>query len=473
MIVDDKEQLISRAIRWYQANGDAMIPHEPDYADFFHSTENEFSHTHLYALEAEDSSYGVFDVRRRLVPFLVAIGLEKTAEQLGKIIIHHKIEPDDLAEIMWSLLDTATLKGTYKSFFNSDMHINFYRALNTDQSLLPLAWEAIDDGHLPHEAAAGMLFLNDPNVWLHNRVMVAAPDAVSEIIENSAAIPVAVDLSLAKNWPDGDLNTLLERSGAYLERSLLNHTVDLKREEPSFWYNFLCYAPSLKDDTGDQVEHYRRIFQAVDPNEPRFLRGMRSIFASYDGSNHLIHTLSRMLEAADSFPHIKAALDNELMLMRVTWDPQSFNLFDMDLSRVHPRLIHLFSHDQQGFMPRLCQQLIDLPITEFNKSDLGALQTAILLFPDQPVPSIDVEKLLAHLMAAFAHHKSGYADWLPLHKAQRDIIQWIAHSHDFTPQFLDSLQDKDLEVMALAGVQTHRRLSTQALGRVFDHDLGL
>lgn len=473
MVVNDKEQLIARAIRWYQENGDAMIPNDPDYADFFHSTEDEFSHAHLYAMEAPDQSYGVFDVRRRLVPFLVAIGLKKTPEQLSKIIIHHKIEPNDLAEIMWSLPDTATLKGTYMPFFNSDMHINFYKALNTDQSLMSLAWKVIDDGYLPHEAAAGMLFLNDPKAWLHNRVLAAQPASVSEIIENSAAIPVTVDLSLAENWPNRDLNTLLERSGAYLERSLLNHTIDLRREEPSFWYNFLCYAPSRKNDVSDQVEYYRRIFQAVDPNEQRFLRGMRSIFASYDGSNHLIHTLSRMLEASGPFPHIKAALDNELMLMRATWDPQNFNLFDMDLARVQPRLIQLFSDDQQGFIPRLCQQLINLPIVEFNKSDLSALQTANLLFPDQPVPSIDVEKLLAHLMAAFSHHKPGYADWLPLQRAQRDIIQWIALTHEFTPHFLDSLEDTDLEVMALAGVQTHRRLSTQALGRVFDQDLGL
>ncbi|WP_338924958.1 hypothetical protein V0M98_35655 (plasmid) [Pseudomonas silesiensis] len=108
-----------------------------------------------------------------------------------------------------------------------------------------------------------------------------------------------------------------------------------------------------------------------------------------------------------------------------------------------------------------------------RQHDLAALQAANLLQPDQPFPAPDAEKLLGHLMKAFAQHEPGYADWTPLQRAQKDIIRWIARSHDFTLGFLHSRTDKYLEVMALAGVQTRRRLSTQALGGLFSQDLGL
>ncbi|WP_274644519.1 hypothetical protein [Pseudomonas serbica] len=473
MLVNDKSELISRAVQWYQDNGDAMIPNESGYTEFFDETPEEYETTQLYTVLDSSTTHGVWDVRRRLIPFLVAIGLEQKPDQLAKIIEHHRIQPMDLAEIMWCVPGAASLPATTGSFDLSDMHNLFYQAINTDQSLWPLARKAIHAAYLPNEAAAALLFFNDPEFWMHNRALEASSDKIAAIIESSAGIPTTVDVSQPKNWPDGNLNTFLERSGAYLERTLLNYTADLTQVEPSFWYNLLCSAPAKMQTEDEQTEYYRRIFQAVDPCESRFLRGIRSIYASYDGSQHLIFSLSRMLNAAEDLPHIKGALANELMLMRVTWDPANFDLFRMDLSRIHPSLILLFGRDQQGFIPRLCRQLLDLPIEEFNKYDLAALHAANLRQPDQPFPAIDAEKLVDHLMNAFAYHEPGYADCSPLQRAKTDIIRWIASSHEFTSGFLDSRTDNDLEVMALAGVQTHRRLSTQALGRVFSQDLGL
>ena len=474
MIVHDKEGLISRVVQWYQDNGDTMMPKGAEYAQFYLDP-NDYSPTQLHTELDDDirSKVGVWDVPMRLIPFLVAIGFGKSPEHLGKIIDHHGIAPTDLEEIMWCVPDAASISGTDASFDINDMHKTMYQAINTDQRLWPRVWTTIEEGYMPHEAVAGMLFSNAPEAWLHNRALIASPNEIASIIENSAGIPTAVDVSQSRNWPDGNLNTFLERSGAYLERTLLNYTADLTKEEPTFWYSILCSAPAKMQTDEAQTDYYRRIFQAVDPNDPRFLRGIRSIYASYDGSQHLIHSLSRMLNAAEGIPHIKATLANELMLMRATWDPENFDLFSMDLSKIHPSLILLFGRDQHGFIPRLCQQLLDLPIGEFNKYDLAALQAANLLQPDQPFPAPDSEKLLGHLMKAFAHHEPGYADWTPLQRAQKDIIRWIARSHEFTPGFLDSRTDTDLEVMALAGVQTHRRLSTQALGRVFSQDLGL
>jgi hypothetical protein len=471
MLVNDKDKLISRAIQWYQVNGDAMMPTGEEYSQFYLDPQN-YSPTQLCTVMNDYKEPGVWDVPMRVIPFLVALGSGKSPEHLSRIIAHHGIKPSDFAEILWSAPGSVSLSGTNHPFDLNDMHNSLYKAINTDMSLQPLVWEAIHD-YLPYEASAGLFFFNDPEAWLHNLALKATPDKIDWLIESCAAIPTTVDVSQPKNWPDGNLNTFLERSGAYLERSLLNYTADLTKEEPTFWYSLLCSAPSKLQTDAEQTDYYRRIFQAVDPGDSRFLRGIRSIYASYDGSQHLIHSLSRMLNAAEDIPHIKAALANELMLMRATWDPENFDLFSMDLSKIHPNLILLFGHDQQGFIPRLCRQLLDLPIEEFNKYDLAALNAANLLQPDQPFPAIYAEKLLGHLMEAFAHHEPGYADWQPLLRAQKETIQWVARSHEFTPKFLDSRTDKELEVMALAGVQTHRRLSTQALGRVFSQDLGL
>jgi hypothetical protein len=472
MIVNDKEGLISRAIQWYQDNGDAMMPKGEEFAQFFLDPAA-YSPTQLYTALNESMKPGVWDVPMRLIPFLVALGFGKSPEHLSKIIDHHGIRPTDLEWILWSVPDVVSISGTDASFDFNDVHKIMYQAINTDQRLWPLVLNTIEEGYIPHEAVAGMLFFEGPEAWLHNRALKASPIEIASIIENSAGIPKAVDVSQSKNWPDGNLNTFLERSGAYLERTLLNYTADLTKDEPTFWYGLLCSAPAKMQTDEEQIDYYRRIFQAVDPNDHRFLRGMRSIYASYYGSQNLIHSLSGMLNAAEDIPHIKAALANELMLMRATWDPENFDLFSMDLSKIHPSLILLFGHDQHGFIPRVCRQLLDLPIEEFNKYDLAALHAANLLQPDQPFPAIYAEKLLGHLMKAFAHHEPGYADWQPLLRAQKDTIQWVARSHEFTPKFLDSRTDKELEVMALAGVQIHRRLSTQALGRVFSQDLGL
>lgn len=472
MQVNDKDQLVLRVIQWYEHHGHTMMPRGTEYANYFLDPEV-FSPTQLFTVYNDYIEPGVWDVPMRLIPFLVALGFGKSPKHLSRIIAHHGIQPSDFSGIMWTAPGSVSLYGTMKSFDLNDIHRSFYKAINTDMSLSPLVWEAIDESYLPDEATAGLLFFNDPEAWLHNLALKATPDKVDWIIGSSAAIPSSVDVSQPKNWPDGNLNTFLERSGAYLERTLLNYTADLTKEEPTFWYNLLCGTPAKMQTDEEQTEYYRRIFKAVDPEDSRFLRGIRSIYASYDGSQHLIHSLTRMLNAAEDLPYIKEALANELMLMRATWDPENFDLFSMDLSKVHPSLILLLGRDQPGFIHRLCRQLLNLPIEEFNKYDLTALHAANLLQPDQPFPAMDVENLLSHLMKAFAYHEPGYADWKPLQRAQKDIIRWISRSHEFTPRFLDSRTDKELEVMALAGVETHRRLSTQALGRVFSQDLGL
>jgi len=468
MQVSDKYSVCEQAMNWLKHHDAEMMPQTPDYSIFFSDRESNL----VNEPKPGENGEAIFGVKNKTIPFLAALSLGKSIDVLKCIVEHHDIEDSDFSGLAFNVNGVASIAGGTIGFDLNDIHNSYFKAISLDTDLWPKAWRSVQDRNRSIEADAGLMFFNSPDAWINNRAMDASPAELKELSNKISSIPEWADASNIKNWPNQNFNTYLERSGGYLEHILLNHTKDLKREEPSYWYNLLCEKPRHYK-APEQSRYYRTIFESVDVDDGKFLRGVRSIYASRGGSQHLMYILSAMLSASDNVPAIGSVIGSELMLMRASWDPENFDIFNLDLSKVHPKLVDILANDQKDFVSRICKQLLDIPVHEFNKFDLMAVHNANLMMPGQSLSGVDGKRLIDHLLRAFSANEHGYTNVNELLEAQLTTIRWVAQQTDLSAEFLDKQSDRSLELMALAGLDTRQRLTEQALGRVFGQELGL
>jgi hypothetical protein len=479
----DKENLITLAMMWQFEQGDAMIPNTAHLGSFFPSQES--GQADRIGLHTSDSFPSVNYVSKALLPFLVGLSLGKDSVYLSKVIKHHSLHPNDLTNIAYSLgtHEKVEIDGGTVPIGQDEIYVGFVKALIADPSLKHLLDAAIAAPYDQHMRAA-VLFVEDPAAW-HVRRFEAhkESDFIEACVRLTKMCKEGCDVSDPLNWPNGKLEHLLERSGAYLERNLGHSNPEKVSDDrgSSVWFSLLCEAPQSLEGQ-DKVDYYRSIFTAYDGGDPRFLRGLRSMRAETWADGHLLYHMSAMLEAAQDKPAIQDVLLTELMLTRSFSKPAEFD-FDqvkidayqkLVLDRIDPRFLEKLSGDREHFLAKVCQQLLQIPVEEFGQSDLTAVQSTLAMqLPEQELSGIDVEQVIGHLMAAFNAQQLNYQDFRPFRSAQVDLLKYFSGRHELSQDWIDTFEDKDREMMAMAGIGDKRKLSLQALGRVFGSELGI
>jgi hypothetical protein len=76
-------------------------------------------------------------------------------------------------------------------------------------------------------------------------------------------------------------------------------------------------------------------------------------------------------------------------------------------------------------------------------------------------------------LAAFDAQQLNYQDFRPFRSAQADLLKYFSSRHELSQNWIDTFEDKDREIMAMAGIGDKQKLSLPALGRVFSSELGL
>jgi hypothetical protein len=479
----DKENQITQAMMWQFEQGDAMMPNTAQLASYFPTQEN--LQADCIDLHTYDSFPSVKTVSKALLPFLVGLSLGKDSVYLAKVIKHHDLHIQDLTNIIFSLNtnEKVELDGGSVPFGKDEIYVGFIKALIADPDLKPVLDEAITSPYDINIRAA-VSFVEDPAAWHVRRFETQNEnDFIQACVRLQKMPEEGCDFSNPLNWPNGKLEHLLERSGAYLERNLADNNPEKVCGDKgiSFWFTLLCEAPQTLEHQA-KVDYYRKIFTAYENGDPRFLRGLRSTQAYSWADGHLLYHMSAMLEAAQDQPAIQDVLLTELMLSRSFSKPAEFD-FDqvkigasqkLVLDRIAPRFLEKLAGDREHFLAKLCQQLLQIPVEEFGRSDLTAIQSTLAMqLPEQDLSGIDVEQVLGHLMAAFDAQQLNYQDFRPFRLIQIDLLKYFSGRHELSQDWIDTFEDKDREMMAMAGIGDKRKLSLQALGRVFGSELGV
>jgi hypothetical protein len=192
--------------------------------------------------------------------------------------------------------------------------------------------------------------------------------------------------------------------------------------------------------------------------------------------------MSAMLEAAQDQPAIQDVLLTELMLTRSFSKPAEFDFDQVKIGayqklvrdRIDPRFLEKLSGNREHFLAKVCQQLLQIPVEDFGRSDLTAIESTLAMqLPEQDLSDIDVEQVLGHLLAAFDAQQLKYQDFRPFRLMQIDLLKYFSGRLELSQAWIDTFEDKDREMMAMAGIGDRRKLSLQALGRVFSSELGV
>lgn len=479
----DQENLTTLAMMWQHENGDAMMPNTAHLASYFPGPES--GKADGIGLHTHDSFPSVQYVSKALLPFIVGLSLGKDSVYLAKVIKHHNLHPKDLTNIVFSLNthEKVELDGGCVPIGKDEIYVAFVKALIADPSLKPLLDAAIATPYDQNMRAA-VSFVEEPAAWhVHHFETQNENDFIQACVRLKQMCKEGCDFSNPLNWPNGKASSLLERSGAYLERHLADKNPEKVSDDrgTNIWFTLMCDAPHLLEHSA-KVDYCRNLFTAYENGDPRFLRGLRSMRAESWADGHMLYHMSAMLEAAQDQPVIQDVLLTELMLTRSFSKPAEFD-FDqvkigasqkLVLDRIDPRFLVKLAGDREHFLAKVCQQLLEIPVEEFCRSDLIAIQSTLAMqLPEQVLSGIDVEQVLGHLMDAFDAQQLNYQDFRPFRLIQIDLLKYFSGRHELSQDWIDTFEDKDREMMAMAGIGDKRKLSLQALGRVFSSELGV
>ena len=479
----DQENLLTLAMMWQHEHGDAMMPNKAHFASYFPDSQS--GEADRIGLHTSDSFPSIKNVSKALLPFLVGLSLGKDCAYLAKIIKHHNLHPHDLTNITFELdrNEKVELEGGNVPIGNDEIYVAFINALIADPELKHLVDQAIASPYDLNMRAA-VSFVEDPTAWHVRRFETQNEnDFIEACVRLTKMGKEGCDFSNPLNWPNGKLEHLLERSGAYLERNLSHSNPEKVSHDrgASFWFSLLCDATQSLENQA-KVDYYRSIFTAYENDDPRFLRGLRSMRAESWADGHLLYHMSAMLEAAKDQPAIQDVLLTELMLTRSFSKPAEFDFDEVKigafqklvLDRIDPRFKEKMAGDREHFLAKVCKQLLQIPVEEFGRSDLTAIQSTLAMqLPEQDLSGIEIEQVLSHLMTAFDAQQLNYQDFRPFRSAQIDLLKYFSGRHELSQDWIDTFEDKDREVMAMAGIGDRRKLSIPALGRVFSSELGL
>lgn len=469
--VYEKNDLIPLILSWHLEQGDAMMKETGQWKQLF-KVEKDGQPDTVQLWNVSNTAW-IADVQNLptcLLPFLVAVAVGKDTEYLANVIKTHRISHEDLGAMGLPRGRKIKLDGCPIALAGDEVYIRYCKTLSTTPELHADFVAAINtqwDANLK----AAMSFSEDPEAWplqaLEGKQIDPSQFMFYLRLSND------YDYSSKDNWPDGKLENLMTRTGAYTHRFLQNSNTDKLRGDAgmSYWYYLLCEVPRYYEDAR-KAEYYGGLLNDEHSKDPRFLRGLAAI-APDAHETYMLKAISEMAIATEGNQVVQDVILSYSMLTRalVASRKSPDDVPGMDLC---PAVTEKLTHNQDKWLAAVCNELMAVAPSEFSRSDLTAIHTVLHLnLPDQDMSSVDIPGLTMHLLAGFEAQKDNYLETPPFRSELLKSIQFLVSNHTYSPEFIAELPDSALEAFAMAGVNVHSRLSMPSRAKVFTFELGV
>ncbi|WP_274644522.1 hypothetical protein [Pseudomonas serbica] len=404
----------------------------------------------------------ISNVHKRVLPLMVAVGLGREANYLAKLISHHQITYQDIKDCYWNSDFSVVLAGTHHSFKDNDLSIAFFQAVNACPDLKNHAeLEIYED-----KTEVGLIFLEDPAFSIKDRYLNADFEAEkNSLMKLSTQIVTTIDFSKEQYWADGDVGKLIECAGGYLPDVLFGDQLHRRQPDldPDFWYCLLKdTARELEPD--DRVHYLRKILTSVDKNDSAlFYKGLRTIEAYAEVENDILEELKDFETALGSNAR---SVITDLQLLKGIVDPS-------DAGKALAKYGYTSRFESKLFVHNVFTELLSVDQREINHADLKAFSKIHLMGNDQDLSKVDVLNVLVHVLSAYDNKCDHFKETAQITDG---LIKTVAYLKDLLPaelEWIDGLGEEALQLLAMAGFNTHKKMSLQSLGKVFSYDLNL
>lgn len=467
--VYEKNDLIPLILSWHLEQGDAMMQNVGQWKQLFNGNPGAPEEAHLWNVK-ETYQPTVSNLPKCLLPFLVGIATGKDMKYLEEVVKAHRISYHDLINMHLPKGDLIMLQDCPLPLERDEVYITFCKIIASSPEL-KAEFEAAKAEPWGGNLKCAMTFSEDPTAWplqlLEGTQIDASPFMFYLRLSES------YDYSKKDNWPDGKLENLLTRTGAYTHRFLHNSNTDKLRGDAgmSYWYYLLCDVPRHYD-APRKAEYYSGLLNDEHSRDPRFLRGLAAM-APNSHERYMLEAISEMAVVTEGNQVVQDVILSYSVLTRALAAGRKSpdDVPGMDLC---PAVTEKLTQNQDKWLAGVCNELMAVSPTEFSRSDLTAINTVLHLnLPDQDMSSVDIPGLTRHLLAGFEAQKDNYLETPPFRSELVKSIQFLAGKHAYSAEFIAELPDIGLEAFAMAGIDVRNRLSMSSRARVFTFELGV
>lgn len=469
--VYEKNDLIPLILSWHLEQGDAMMRDVGLWNQFFQDEGANAPHT-VELWDVKDTAWmpKVRDLPTHLLPFLVAFATGKDMIYLEEVIKAHRISHHDLMRLGLPGGEKVMLHNCPVALDRDQVYITYCKIIASSPDLSD-EYEAAKLEPWGANLKCAMTFAEDATAWPLQALEGIQLDANQYMFY--LRLSSTFDYSNKANWPEGSLENLMVRTGAYTDRFLLNSNSDKLRGDIcfSYWYYLLCDVPRHYESTR-KTDYYSSLLNDDHSEDPRFLRGLAAIAPpTYEA--YMLEAISEMAVATEGNKVVQDVILSYSMLTRALVASRK-SPDDVPGMNLCPAVTEKLTHNQDKWLASVCNELMAVAPSEFSRSDLTAINTALHLnLPDQDMSSVDIPGLTMHLLAGFEAQKDNYLETPPFRSELLKSIQFLVSKHSYSPKFIAELPDSALEAFAMAGVNVHSRLSMPSRAKVFTFELGV
>lgn len=412
----------------------------------------------------------VSNLPKCMLPFLVSMANGKDMKYLEAVIKAHRISHKDLIQMHLPKGRLIMLQDCPLPLDRDEVYITYCKIIASSPEL-KAEFEAAKAEPWGDSLKCAMTFSEDPTAWPNHVLDGKQIDANPFMFY--LRLSEGYDYSKKENWPGGKLENLLTRTGAFTHRFLHNSNTDKLRSDAgmSYWYYLLCDVPR-HFDASRKAEYYNGLLNDEYSQDPKFLRGLAAM-APNTHERYMLDAISEMAVATEGNQVVQDVILSYSMLTRalVSGRQSPDDVLGLTLC---PAVTNKLAQNQDKWLAAVCNELMAVSPSEFSRSDLTAIDTALnLKLPDQDMSSVDIPGLTMHLLAGFEAQKDNYLETPPFRSELAKSIQFLAGKHTYSPVFITALPDIGLEAFAMAGIDVRNRLSMSSRARVFTFEIGV
>lgn len=461
MEVFDEYGISAAIVLWQTQHPDVMLPPHVFGAD---PTSNQTVHLVSDEVDSmsEQKTVVLGDVAKCLLPLLSAIALGREPSYLGQVIKHHEIYHPHLDNCVWNTHGGVQILGTHHAFNETDLSIEFFRAVNASPDLVRHAEFELNDGKYP----SGFIVLDDERFSIKHRFLNADVEQKHELLELSSRVAHEVDFANDKYWPKGGVGVLIDRAGGYLADVLYGDELHRVQPDldPDFWYSF--FKDSLRELSREhRVEYLSKVMSSVDENNDQlFYKGLRVLEVYSEVDDDILGVLKDIeLAAGDK----GSRLITDLQLLKGIVDPRNAGEALAEEGYTDRFESKLFVHN-------VFTELLAVGHREINHADLKAFSKIQFMHgKDQDLSQVDVPKLLVQVLNAY----ESKCDWFKKTALiSDDLAKSVSYLKEHLPLDLgwtNDLGQEGLQLLTLGGVKAHEMLTYPSRAKVFMNELNL
>lgn len=470
MLLNDDRNFVTAAVEWATQNPGVLMPNIPVWGGYF----------------GKDSSIEPLDlcnwmdkvkyhhVAPQIIPFMVALNLGRPLDELASIIKHHGITTHHLKEISFKSSEDFTLIEGKPWIPIVDLHLAFFKACDIDPELA----DRIETGRIHYsysdEVRIALLQTSNPKAWLPFQLESDSIDKSEKAQEWVRRSATTFKLSDPKFWPNGSFGQLLERCGAFHDKTLRGDPALHANGEQGFW--------------GQMI--YESTFRLSKEEEREFFSLVVSLLTT-EYSNHIVKALRTLergsygktdFEALDNL--FKAAevsgaygtLPGELIIAAAAAEGSIASFGQKYLDYTDSGIFEEICDAAALYFKKSSDQFMAIPFEELGWSEQRALwKIPQMNMPAQDFSGVDFEGLMTRMFQAGQTLPKAEEYRQQVINGQIQLAEYLAPSLKLSQHYLDNLSQDDLEIMVRAGAAPEMRskLSLTGKARTFTQELGV